>query len=225
MSNTALVVIIVVAVIIVAAIIWFAARRRTSTQLKTKFGTEYSRLVEETGSQHKAETELHDREQRVKRLTVRPLSVADRTRFVDSWKAVQSRFVDDPGGAVGDADTLIVDVMTARGYPMAEFEQRSADISVDHPEVVQNYRTAHDIAVRHGQGGVDTEELRKSMIAYRALFDDLVGERTGDVTTPTAAPAAPIVADTTVKDSPAVVVTPTAAEAATEIVEGTPHDS
>jgi hypothetical protein len=97
-------------------------------------------------------------------------------KFIDRWKDVQARFVDGPARAVADADALLGEVMTARGYPVSDFEQRAGDISVDHPEVVRNYRAGHDIALRHAQGNASTEDLRQAMIHYRSLFDELVNE-------------------------------------------------
>jgi hypothetical protein len=132
--------------------------------------------VKEDGSRRHAEAGLKERTERVESLNIRPLAAGDRARFVDSWSRVQARFVDGPGGAVTEADQLLRDVMSTRGYPVTEFEQRAADISVDHPLVMENYRTAHAIAVRQTQGQANTEDLRQAMIHYRTLFEDLVGE-------------------------------------------------
>lgn len=112
----------------------------------------------------------------MKGLSIRPLEPADRARFTQSWQNVQAEFVDDPEGSIGHADALLAEVMSARGYPVSNFEQMSADISVDHPDVVQNYRAAHEIALRHERGNADTEDLRQAMIHYRSLFEELVDD-------------------------------------------------
>jgi type II secretory pathway pseudopilin PulG len=178
-STTQIIIVIaVVAVIVAAALaIWFSNRKRRTEKLRTQFGgAEYRRAVKEGGSQRKAEAALDKRAERVEALHIRPLSSADRARFVDSWTRVQARFVDGPGGAVTDADQLLGDVMSTRGYPMSNFEQRTADISVDYPLVLENYRSAHEIAIRQTHGQASTEELRQAMIHYRTLFDELVAE-------------------------------------------------
>ncbi|MBH0112160.1 hypothetical protein I5E68_04225 [Novosphingobium sp. YJ-S2-02] len=155
-------------------------RRRHSASLKDRFGSEYDRAVHSTGNTVKAETMLHEREKRVAQFDIRPLTTEARGRFVERWRAVQSRFVDSPADAVSHADVLLGEVMEARGYPVVDFEQRSADLSVDHGHVVENYRTAHTIAERHARGEAGTEDLRQAMIHYRALFDDLVNEPHGE---------------------------------------------
>ena len=181
LSTTELALIIglfVIAVIVVAGIAaWLVLRKRRTAGLRTQFGgAEYDRAVEEDGSRRHAEAGLKERAARVERLNIRPLAPADRARFVESWRLVQARFVDGPGGAVTEADQLLGDVMSTRGYPVSDFEQRAADISVDHPLVLENYRTAHAIAVRQTNGQANTEDLRQAMIHYRTLFDELVGE-------------------------------------------------
>ena len=175
MNTTAwiIVAIVVVAILIIAASLW--SRRRRSDHLKDRFGPEYDRAVEEKGGRSKAEADLAEREKRVEKLHIRPLDAAERREFSKRWTDVQARFVDDPARAVAFADALLGEVMKARGYPVSDFEQRAGDISVDHPKVVEHYRTAHDIALRHGRGQASTEDLRQAMIHYRALFDDLVG--------------------------------------------------
>ncbi|MFY9690301.1 MAG: hypothetical protein WAJ86_10220 [Candidatus Acidiferrales bacterium] len=172
------IVIVVVAIIAAAGIgIWFSIRKRRTEKLRTQFGSaEYTRAVNEGGSQRKAEAALDKRAERVEALHIRPLAPADRTRFVDSWARVQARFVDSPGGAVTDADQLLGDVMSTRGYPMSDFEQRAADISVDHPLVLDNYRAAHQAALRQTRGQASTEDLRQAMIHYRTLFEELIVE-------------------------------------------------
>lgn len=175
--NTAAVVVIVVAIIVVAAAaaVYILQRNRTR-RLQERFGPEYERAMRESGDRRQAETRLERLEKRVERLNIRPLDPADRARFQDSWRAIQARFVDDPKRALIEADRLIAEVMTAEGYPVLNFEQRADNISVEHPAVVENYRKAHQIALRYAQGRAGTEDLRKAMIHYRALFDDLVHE-------------------------------------------------
>ena len=170
--------IIGLAVIVIAGITaWLIVRKRRTGRLRTQFGgAEYDRAVKEDGSRRRAEAGLKERTQRVESLNIRPLASGDRARFVDSWRRVQLRFVDGPGGAVTEADQLLRDVMTTRGYPVTDFEQQAADISVDHPLVMEKYRLAHAIAVRQTQGQANTEDLRQAMIHYRTLFEELVGE-------------------------------------------------
>jgi hypothetical protein len=165
----------VIAVISIAA--WLFYRKWRTKKLHTQFGgAEYARAVEEGGSRRQAEAGLKERTERVESLKIRALAPGDRARFVASWSRVQMRFVDGPGGAVTEADQLLGDVMSTRGYPVSDFEQRAADISVDHPLVMENYRTAHEIAVRQTRGQANTEDLRQAMIHYRTLFEELVGE-------------------------------------------------
>ena len=172
MNDTLLIALAIVAVLAVGA--WLFFQRRQSEHLRSRFGPEYEHEVEEKGSRRKAEAELAEREKRVKKLDVRPLEPAARDGFRHRWTEVQARFVDDPPGAVAEADDLLGEVMRTRGYPVSDFEQRAGDISVDHPEVVKHYRAGHDIAVRHERGEASTEELRQATIHYRALFDELV---------------------------------------------------
>jgi len=169
--------IIVAAIVIVlgAVVVLFLQRRRTE-RLRSRFGPEYERAVAEGGDRRRAEANLAERAERVEKFHLRPLASADRARFTETWSRVQAHFVDAPAGAVAEADQLLGDVMATCGYPMGDFEQRAADISVDHPVVTQNYRAAHDIAIRQARGQASTEDLRRAMIHYRALFEDLVGE-------------------------------------------------
>jgi len=176
-QNRVLMLIVVLAVIAVLIIVWAAMKKRRSANLRERFGPEYDRVLEKEGDQRKAEGVLAFREKRREKFTLRPLTAADRSSFTIRWNEVQARFVDDPRGAVTVADSLVTDVMQARGYPIGEFEQRAADISVDHPIVVENYRAAHDIAVRHSSGRASTEDLRQAMVHYRALFQELLDER------------------------------------------------
>jgi len=156
---------------------WLLLRRRRSERLRTQFGdSEYDRAVKEDGNRRHAEAGLKERTARVESLNIRPLAPGDRARFVESWRRVEARFVDGPGGAVTEADQLLGDVMSTRGYPVSDFEQRAADISVDHPLVLENYRTAHEIAFRQTKGQANTEDLRQAMIHYRTLFEELVAE-------------------------------------------------
>lgn len=166
--------VIVVAVIAIAARMW--SRSRRSEHLREQFGPEYDHTVEEKGDRSKAEAELAAREKRVSKLEIRPLEPAARIGFVERWKEIQARFVDDPPRAVAFADALLAEVMAARGYPVKDFDQRAGDISVDHPHIVEHYRAGHDIATRYAQGHATTEELRQAMIHYRVLFDELVNE-------------------------------------------------
>ena len=156
---------------------WLFLRRRRSERLRTQFGgSEYDRAVKEDGSRRHAEAGLKERTARVESLNIRPLATGDRARFVESWRMVEARFVDGPGGSVTEADQLLGDVMSTRGYPVSDFEQRAADISVDHPLVLANYRMAHEIALRQTKGQANTEDLRQAMIHYRTLFEELIGE-------------------------------------------------
>jgi len=170
------IVIVVIVVIVVAAIAFITSRKRRSQQLREKFGPEYDRVVREQGDARKAEGVLQFREKRREKFQIRPLSETDRSSFAQRWNEVQSRFVDDPRGSVTVADSLVTEVMQARGYPIGEFEQRAADLSVDHPFVVSNYRAGHDIALRHTAGKASTEDLRQAMVHYRALFQELLDE-------------------------------------------------
>jgi len=167
---------IILGLVVIAAVIaaFLIIRKRNSDRLRSRFGPEYKVAVEEAGGHRKAEALLHDREKRVKGFHVTPLRTEDRDRYIVAWRRTQAEFVDDPKAAVAHADALLGEVMSARGYPVTDFEQRSADLSVDHPVVVQNYRAAHDVAVRHERGEAGTEDLRQAMIHYRALFEDLV---------------------------------------------------
>ncbi len=152
-------------------------RKKQSRRLRERFGQEYDRSVDDLGSRSKAETELKAREKRVEQLDIVPLTPAEAARFSQNWKDLQGRFVDNPKSAVAQADQLVRELMLKRGYPMGDFERRAADISVDHPEVVAHYRAAQAIAVRDEHGEADTEELRKAVVHYRALFDELLEVR------------------------------------------------
>lgn len=170
--DTTTIVVIVVAVIAIAAVVWIVARQRRTVALKSRFGPEYERTVRERGP--KAEDVLLERQKRVEKFRMRELTAEERERYITEWRMAQSRFVDDPKRAVTDADDLVARLMRDRGYPMSDFEQRAADISVDHPRVVDNYRAAHQIALRERKGEATTEDLRNAIIYYRSLFDELL---------------------------------------------------
>jgi hypothetical protein len=175
--TTGQIVAIVAVVVILGGLIIYLLQRQRTMRLRSRFGeAEYERAMAERGDRRHAEAQLEERTKRVESFRLRPLTPEDRARFVSLWEQVQARFVDAPSGAVMEADRLLGDVMAARGYPVGDFEQRAADISVDHPEVTQNYRAAHTIALSHASGQASTEDLRRAMIHYRALFEDLVRE-------------------------------------------------
>ena len=172
---------LVMAAVIVAlgAVAWIYAQRQRRERLRTHFGPEYDRAVREEGSPAKAEALLADRARRVKELNIRPLSEPQAEAFGREWRRVQGLFVDDPNGAVTAADRLVSEVMTARGYPLEDFDTRAADLSVQHPRVIENYRTARALATRRARGEAATEELRQAVVNYRALFDDLLATEKG----------------------------------------------
>jgi hypothetical protein len=158
-----------------AVVAWLVIRRQRSLGLKRRFGSEYDLAASKLGSRSKAEAELSSREKRVAGMSIVPLAATDAVRFSQAWNALQGRFVDNPKGVVAEADRLVRELMERRGYPVAEFEQLAADISVDHPTVVTTYRAAQTIATRDARGEADTEELRKAVVYYRTLFDELLG--------------------------------------------------
>jgi hypothetical protein len=165
--------VVVVALLAVGA--WlFSQKKKQSARLQQRFGPEYSRTVGELGGRTKAESELRAREKRVAHLSITPLAPGEATRFSEAWNALQGRFVDNPKGVVVQADELVRELMLKRGYPMGDFERRAADISVDHSNVVEHYRAAQAIAARDGRGEADTEELRKAVVHYRVLFDEML---------------------------------------------------
>jgi hypothetical protein len=170
-----LVAIVIVAGIVLALAFWFIQKSRRRTELKERFGPEYDRTIETAETRGKGESQLAEREKRVEQFELKELEPRQSERFADQWRSTQGRFVDDPGGAIEEADSLVQDVMTARGYPITNFEQQAADISVDHPEVLSNYRAAHTIAETNKKDGSSTEELRQAMVHYRALFNELLG--------------------------------------------------
>ncbi len=173
--NTTTIIIVVVVVVIVGVILGLVfSRRNRATQLHEKFGPEYDRTVQSMGGEKKAQTELNERQKHFETLNIRPLSVSEHDRYLAEWTTVQSKFVDEPGQAIVDADRLIMEVMQIRGYPVSDFEQRAADISVKYPALVTNYRGAREIANKNKLGQANTEELRQAMIYYRSLFEELL---------------------------------------------------
>jgi hypothetical protein len=176
MTNPVLIAsaVVVVLVLVVGLVFFIRKRRRTSAGLRNRFGPEYDRAVITHGSERKAEAKLADRETRVEGMKLRELGAAERARFAADWSAVQSRFVDHPKGSVTEADELISALLVARGYPVADFDRRAADISVNHPRLVEYYRSAHGVIVRLGKDEASTEDLRTAMIQYRSLFEELL---------------------------------------------------
>src|ERR1700730_12969967 len=168
----------VVVIALLALATWlFSQKKKQSVRLQQRFGPEYGRTVGELGGRTKAESELKAREKRVEHLTITPLAPAEAARFSQAWNALQGRFVDNPKGDGVQADQLVRELMVKRGYPMGDFERRAADISVDHPAVVENYRAAQAIVARDERGEADTEELRKAVVHYRVLFDEMIEVR------------------------------------------------
>ena len=161
-------------IVMIVCGIWLWSRSRRTKQLRSKFGPEYNRVARAEGDAAQAEQILQERQKRVKKLDIKPLTTQQRNEFADAWEHAQAKFVDDPTAAVAQADILVQDVMTIRGYPVVDFDQRVADISVDHPAVAQNYRIAHDIAEQHEREDIGMEKLREAMLHYRALFADLL---------------------------------------------------
>lgn len=175
MDTTTLLIIAVATVAIVAIIAWTVVRVLRHRRLQDRFGPEYERVKEQAGSRREAANELQERQERRERFDIRPLDRASAERYRNRWREIQADFVDAPGAAIRDADKLIQEVMRERGYPVEDFEQRAADLSVDHPEVVEHYREGHGIVERHRDStGRDTEHLRQAMLHYRRLFDELV---------------------------------------------------
>lgn len=171
--DTIMVLVIVLALVAAGVVIWLLQRQR-SLRLRERFGPEYERTRAEVGDVRRTEAVLAAREKRVEKFHIRPLTPEEATRFGEVWRHVQTLFVDSPKGAIHEADHLVSDVMATRGYPMSDFDQRTADISVDHPAVVEHYRAARAIAIRNDSGEVNTEDLRQAVIHYRALFEDLL---------------------------------------------------
>jgi FtsZ-interacting cell division protein ZipA len=165
-------ILIVLAVLVVLAL--FLSRQRRSRKLKEQFGPEYDRTVAEAGDRKEAEARLQERTERRQQLDIVPLDPTDRDRYVEAWRQTQARFVDEPAEATREADRLITEVMRQRGYPIDDFEQRAADISVDHPQVVDDYRAAQAIASANERSEASTEDLRQALVHYRSLFEELL---------------------------------------------------
>lgn len=176
LSDPRLIALVAVVIVVITVLAWLYVRkqRTTTAGLRQKFGPEYERAVLKHGSERKAEAQLADREKRVEKLNLRDLDPMERERFTARWDSIQLRFIDSPKGAVTEADDLVSSLMKTRGYPVSDFDQRASDISVDHPRVVENYRSAHEIALRVGKDAATTEDLRAAMIHYRSLFEELV---------------------------------------------------
>jgi hypothetical protein len=183
--NTTALIIVAVVVVVIAVGVFLYLRRRRSENLRKQFGPEYKRAVDQYGDQRKAEAALAAREERVRKLEIRGLTADEQRRFSESWKQTQALFVDEPSRSVSEADRLVKELMQTRGYPMGDFQQRTADISVDHPHVVTNYRAARDIADRNKSGQATTEDLRQAMVHYRSLFEQLLETTTRGTTQPT----------------------------------------
>lgn len=179
MATWVWIVIAVVAAIVLLGVIWSAQRAKRTRSLQETFGREYDRTVEQAGGKRDAERDLRARQRQHDELDIRPLSPESRDRYVQRWQSTQTRFVDDPTGAVAEADTLVQEVMNERGYPTKDFDRRVADISVEHPDLVEKYRTAHGIAEASERNEASTEDLRHSVRHYRALFSELL-EVNGD---------------------------------------------
>jgi len=174
-GHTTLAIVVVLGALLVIFFAVGIAHAHRSRKLRARFAAaEYDRTVKTVGHRRKAEAQLQQREKRVRGFALTALSQRDREAFVSEWSHTQAQFVDAPEQAVTHADQLMGRVMAARGYPMSDFDQQSADLSVDHPAVIENYRTAHDIAVRHAKGEATTEDMRQAIIHYRGLFEELV---------------------------------------------------
>jgi hypothetical protein len=181
--DTGLLVAILVVIVLLALLAFFAGRQRRSRKLQDTFGPEYERTVEQTGDRRAAESELRERTERRAELNIVPLEPEARSRYIEAWRNTQAQFVDEPVEATREADRLITSVMRDRGYPVDDFEQRAADISVDHPQVVDDYRAAHAIAAANDRSEASTEDLRQALVHYRSLFEELLEDRHPDRST------------------------------------------
>jgi len=175
MDNTLVIVLAVALVAALGVAAWLYMQQQRSKTLQNRFGPEYDRALSTHSNTSEAERELKDRTERVEQLHIRALDNDERDRYAGRWQSTQAQFVDDPTGATQDADALVGEVMATRGYPVGDFDQRAADVSVNHPRVVEHYRAAHTIALRNAGGDADTEELRQALVHYHALFEDLLG--------------------------------------------------
>ena len=178
-SSLVFIIAVVLVLVLIGAILGLVfSRRNRSEKLQKRFGAEYDHAVQSLGSEKKAQAELDERQKHVETMNIRPLSISERERYQSEWKAIQAKFVDQPGQATVEADHLIMEVMKVRAYPVSDFEQRAADISVNYPALVSNYRAAREIAVKNEQHSANTEELRQALIYYRSLFDELLKDET-----------------------------------------------
>jgi hypothetical protein len=179
MNNTYLIIGVVVILVIIGLILGAVSSRRQRTKrFQKKFGPEYDHTVQSAGNEKKAQAELDQRQKHVDTLDIRPLSVSEREHYQAEWKAVQNKFIDQPGQATVEADHLIMEVMKVRAYPVSDFEQRAADLSITYPELVSNYRAAREIAIKNEHHQANTEELRQALVYYRSLFDELLKDET-----------------------------------------------
>jgi hypothetical protein len=175
-SSTLTLIVIAAAIVLLGIVLWTAMQRRRTNTLRNRFGDEYDRTVEAEGKRAKAEAVLEEREERVAKLEIRPLEPRERDAAIVDWRETKALFVDSPVEAVHRADRVLAEIMSARGYPMADFDRRFEDLSVDHGEVARHYRDGHELTMKHGRGEGSTEDLRQAMIHFEALFDDLVNE-------------------------------------------------
>jgi hypothetical protein len=173
-TETVLTVLLIVAIVVIAGLAWKLFQRQRSKKLRSQFGPEYDRAIAQYGEPTRAERDLEARQKRMQKVHIHSLTPVERERFAERWQVVQSRFVDDPSATISAADDLVTEIMAARGYPMVEFDGRADDLSVDHPLVVNHYRTGHDIALRHEAGMATTEDLRRAVVCYRELFEELL---------------------------------------------------
>lgn len=173
-TTTVLIVVLILAVAAIAALGWILYGRRRSRNLRTRFGPEYERTVQQYGEPTRAERDLEARQKRMGRINIRPLTSPEQERFAERWQTIQARFVDDPAGTIREADQVVTQIMVARGYPMVEFDGRADDLSVDHPYVVTHYRVAHQIALSEQSGTATTEDLRRAVVHYRELVEELL---------------------------------------------------
>jgi FtsZ-interacting cell division protein ZipA len=175
-TTIAVIAVAIAAVVLIALALWLTSRRR-SQRLQDRFGPEYDRTVEDADNRRQAEQELRERQRRHDELNIVPLDEDSRARYAEQWQGIQQRFVDAPTESVAEADVVVMQVMRDRGYPVDDFERRADDISVDHPHVVDHYRSAHSVAGRSRSGECSTEELREAVVHYRALFEALLEDR------------------------------------------------
>jgi hypothetical protein len=171
------------AVLLLSVVVGAMLTRRRTARLKDQFGPEYERAVRDSSNRREAESELSERERRRRQLDIRPLSPRARERYAERWHVLQAEFVDAPTATVASADMLVTEVMRERGYPMDDFDQRAADVSVDHPTVVESYREAHRLSERSADGTATTEDERQALRHYRRLFDELLGPDADEPTT------------------------------------------